>query len=365
MIKRILHIIGRMDRAGAETMLMNLYREMDRSRFQFDFAYFGNDRCDYDDEIEALGGRLVRIQGGNPLMRFWSLWNILRRGEWKTVHSHTLFSSGLHLSAAMLAGIPKRVVHSHSTSDVNSKNLTGRAYQRGIRWLLLWVPTHYVACGKAAGEYLFPGRDDVTIVPNAIDIERFSAVSSPVYKASLHLAEDTLIILQVGRLMSVKNHAFSVQIAAALRRNKFKFQMLFVGTGPEASAIEVLVQQNGLEDQVRLLGLRADIPELMAAADVMLMPSRHEGFPVVLVESQAAGLPSVISSSISKEVDLGLGLVYFLDLDQPADIWARCLQSVAKSEVAPIAQRMKALAVNGFSACSSARELEKIYSFGE
>ena len=361
MVQRVLHIIGRMDRAGAETMLMNLYRETDRSCIQFDFACFSNDRCDYDDEIETLGGQIVRIQGSNPFIRFWNLWNVLRRGEWQIVHSHTLFSSGLHLSAAMLAGVPKRVAHAHSTSDANSSNYAGRAYQRGTRWLLSWIPTHYVACGKAAAEYLFPGRQDVTIIPNAIDIERFSTASATACKRALGLADDSLTILQVGRLMPVKNHAWSVQIASVLRTAGVKFQMLFVGTGPEISAIEALVLQHGLEEQVRLLGLRADIAELMAVADVMLMPSLHEGFPVVLVESQAAGLPAVISSAISPEVDLDLGLVHFVDLEQPAETWAKQIRSVAGACSVPEEKRKRSLEGSGFSARKSSERLLKIY----
>src|SRR5690554_3846799 len=97
---RVIHIVGRMDRAGAETMVMNLYREIDRSRFQFDFVYFTADRCDYDDEIESLGGRIHRISASSPMTRFLTLYRLLRSGGWTTVHSHTLFSSALHLAAA-------------------------------------------------------------------------------------------------------------------------------------------------------------------------------------------------------------------------------------------------------------------------
>src|SRR5690554_249031 len=155
---RVLHIVGRMDRAGAETMVMNLYREIDRSRFQFDFVYFTADHCDYDDEIEALGGRIHRISATNPLARLLALRALLEVGDWRIVHSHTLFSSGLHLTAARLSGVPHRVAHSHSTQDANSTSMLGRAYQRLTRGLLGWMSTRRVACGEAAAAYLFPGQ---------------------------------------------------------------------------------------------------------------------------------------------------------------------------------------------------------------
>lgn len=361
MAKRVLHIVGRMDRAGAETMIMNLYREMDRSQYQFDFAYFTNDRCDFDDEIEALGGRIIRLKGDNPVQRFWSLFKALRAGEWSIVQSHTLFSIGLNLLAARLAGVPVRIAHSHSTSDANSSSAVGRMYQRAMRWLMSWVPTRYVACGKAAAEYLFPGQPGVEIIPNAVDIDRFAQADGSGIRRELAIPDGCITILQVGRLMPVKNHTWSVDVAAALRELGVNFRMLFVGAGPEKAALETTVAELGLGENVKLLGLREDIAELMAAADVMLMPSLHEGFPVVLVESQAAGLPAVISSAISPEVDLGLGLVEFVGLSEGAELWAERIVDSAHNGEVESAVRKVALEKHGFSSKAGAKRLAELY----
>lgn len=360
-VQRILHIVSRMDRAGAETMLMNLYREIDRTKLQFDFVYFTDERCDYDDEIEVLGGRIVRINATNQITRFFLLWNILLKGAWKAVHSHTLWSSGLHLLAAKLAKVPMRIAHSHSTNGANSSSIAGRAYQNIMRWLLSWIPTNYIACGKAAAAYLFPGRTDVQLISNAIDINQFMNAQGSAVREELGIDKKTLVILQVGRIMPVKNHFYSVRIAAALRDLGVKFQMLFVGAGPEQQAVETLVSQYKLEGHVRLLGLRADIAELMAAADVMLMPSLHEGFPVVLVESQAAGLPAVIASTISDEVDLDICLVDFVGLDASPNEWAARIQAAAQGVQVPAETRLETLENRGFSAGAGAERLMKVY----
>jgi glycosyltransferase EpsF len=357
----VLHIVGRMDRAGAETMLMNLYREIDRTRFQFDFAYFTTDRCDYDDEIEALGGRVYHLRGKNSVTRFLALLVLLRKRSWDIVHSHTLFSSALHLTAARLAGVPQRVAHSHNTHDSNSASLPGRLYQRGARWLLARVCTQRVACGVAAAEYIFPGRHDVVVLPNALDIDRFADASSFKLRTELGLREDQLVILQVGRFMPVKNHVRSVLIAHALRNVGVDFQLLLVGTGPGVAEVEETVRQYQLERFVRILGLRADIPELMALADVMLMPSLYEGFPVVLVEAQAAGLPSLVSSAISTEVDLGLGMVRFLDLGAANEDWAENVRSLGVGLVPSIAERRRVLVAAGFSSVAGAKRIEEVY----
>lgn len=359
--QRVLHIVARMDRAGAETMLMNLYREVVRNNLQFDYVYFTNERCEYDDEIEALGGRIIRINASNPVSRTVNLWKVLRKGDWSIVHSHTLFSSGLHLLAAKLAGVPRRVAHSHNTNDANNSTVAGRIYQYSMRRLLAWASTGYVACGKAAADYLFPINANVQIIPNAIAISQFINASGSATRESLGLEKDKTVILQVGRLMPVKNYIFSVRVASALRNSGLDFQMWFVGTGPEQQAVEIQVNQFGLKEHVRILGLREDIPELMAAADVLLMPSLHEGFPVVLVESQAAGLPAVISSTISTEVDLGIGLVEFVDLNASPEEWASRIQAAALG-VRTIAEiRLQALEVHGFSAQSGAERLMSVY----
>jgi glycosyltransferase EpsF len=161
--------------------------------------------------------------------------------------------------------------------------------------------------------------------------------------------------------MPVKNHTWSVDVAAALRELGVDFRMLFVGAGPEKAALESQIAGLGLGENVKLLGLREDIAELMAAADVMLMPSLHEGFPVVLVESQAAGLPAVISSAISPEVDLGLGLVEFVGLSEGAELWAdRIVDAAHKGEVEG-AVRKDALEKHGFSSKTGAKRLAELY----
>lgn len=361
-VQRILHIVGRMDRAGAETMLMNLYREVDKTRIQFDFAYFTDDSCDYDDEIQGLGGRIVHIRGSNLVTRFLWLWLIIRRGEWKIVHAHTLFSSGMYLLAAKFAGSPRRVVHAHSTSDAKGRSMVGRLYHSIMRNLLSWVPTDFVACGKAAAEFLFPGRQDVTILSNAIDINRFLTASKVSCNQASEPPESSLVILQIGRFMPVKNHDFSLKIAAALKSARVDFQMLFVGTGPQRSRIASSVNQYGLDEHIQMLGVRDDIPELMASADVILMPSLYEGFPVVLVEAQAAGLIAVISQSISSEVDLGLGLVRFVDLDASPESWAEVILAAKRESLVSMNERLRALEDHGFSARDAANRLSVIYS---
>lgn len=358
---RILHIVGAMDRAGAETMIMNLYREMDHSKYQFDFVYFGVKTCDFDEEILRLGGRIFQLSSQNPLGRFIQLLKVLFKEQWRVVHSHTLFSSGIHLLAARLAGVEKRICHSHSANSTLTASLAGRIYKWVMIRLIPWVATDHLACGYAAAKNLFPGRKDVTILPNSIDIDHFIDVEESDLESTVRRNEKSLIILQVGRLTDVKNHLRSIQIAQALKYQNIDFKMLFVGNGPNYAAIDDQICNGNLEKNVTLLGLREDIMSLMAVADVLLMPSLYEGFPVVLVESQAAGLPAVISNSISREVDLGIHLVEFMNLEDTSESWAAQIIAVSKRTKVDPAERRRAIESNGFSAKLNADVLASYY----
>lgn len=358
---RILHIVGSMNRAGAETMIMNLYRELDTSCVQFDFVCFEPGPYDFEQEIYELGGKILHISASNPLIRLYKTYSILKNGIWEIVHSHTLLSSGLHLSAAKFARIPKRISHSHSMSSERNSTRFGSMYATGMKFLLSYVATDYIACSEVAAQNLFPKKQDVKILHNAIDLEKF-VYAMPANGKHIGFEDlPPLKILQVGRLVGVKNQKFSIKIAQALKEKGIDFIMMFVGNGPDYSELRAKIKEACLEDQVIMLGLRDDIPNLMAMSDIMLMPSLYEGFPVVLVESQAAGLPAIISDQVSKEVDLGLDLVRFESLTESHQRWASEIISFAKSTALPASRRHQEIASRGFSAEYGLEKILKVY----
>lgn len=359
---RVLHIVGRMDRAGAETMLMNLYRNIDRDRVQFDFLYLTDSACDYDEELLSLGARVFRITGLaarlQPLRAF-RLFRLLRKHpEITAVHCHMLLASGLHMLAALAAGTRVRIAHAHLTGSGRRASHLFRAYERMSKSLLHRIVTLPLACGREAGRYLFPKREDTVYLPNAIDLEAFTFDATTAPRGGG--PDRPLQLLQVGRLADVKNPFFSLEVAKAALISGSNVSLTYVGDGPLFDRLLQAVRAEGLEDQVRLLGKRGDIRELMLGADVLLMPSRLEGFPVVLVEAQALGLPIVASSSISAEVDLGLGLIEFVLTDEPTRWLSAVDAAVAKPRIQPD-QAQTALRSSGFDARKSAQRLLRLY----
>lgn len=368
-MKRILHIVGSMDRAGAETMLMNLYRTLDRSKFQFDFVYFTDKKCDYDDEILNLGGSIHRIPNNlykNPVARMRALKKLLQGNpQWETIHCHTLFSNAFHLYAGYKAGVKNRIAHAHSTSDTSKGKFVATAYQFCSKKVIAKYATMYVACGEAASKFLFPDQKRVLLLPNSIDTKYFSDTyekNRDYLRNEFKLSQATLIILQLGRLQKVKNHLFSIQIAKELKKQGKKFRLFFAGQGELLNDLIAEVNKNDLREEIIFLGVRSDVPQILAGSDVMLMPSLYEGFPVVLVESQASGVPALISDSISLEVDLGVGLVCFENLQNSPVQWVERLLKLTDVKKANTHNRLKTLNKKGFDIFVNVERLQRLYS---
>lgn len=330
-MKRVLHVVGAMDRAGAESMLMTLYRGIDRSVLQFDFLEFSDRKSDFSDEILAMGGRIIKIPWSQSLMGLSGtvsrLVEVMREyGPFAAVHSHILFATATVMIAARKARVPIRVAHSHNTADSSSRSVMRRVYQFGARRAIRVGATAFVACGEDAGRYLFGSQhiDDVVVIPNSVDTSRYRPVPESEredFRREIGVRADSLVLVSVARFEPVKNHEFLLKLARELKSRGVVFEMLLVGTGSLLEETEDEVRRSGLEDVVRLLGLRDDVERILQGADAFLMPSHFEGLPVVLVETQAVGLPSIVSDRITREVDLGLGIIRFLPIEDAA-VWA-------------------------------------------
>lgn len=368
-MKRIIHIVGSMNRAGAETMIMNLYRQLDCEKFQFDFLYFTDKKCDYDEEIIEKGGKIHRLFSGNPnvLKRYIKYYSLLKNTkEIDCVHSHMNINNSLYLFIAYLAKKKVRVSHSHGTEGKYHQSFIRRAFKFFSFGFIKKYATKYVACGEAAGKYLYPKVDSskIDLLLNAIDVQKFSnsrKVNRSYIGNLLKIDKNTLILSQVGRLIEVKNHDFSIRFLKYLKDKGTEFHYVVVGDGELMENLQEKIETQGLKENVSFLGVRSDVPELFSGSDIVLMPSLHEGFPVVLVESQAIGVPSLISDTISSEVDLGLDLVEFASLDDDFSVWEEKLLKMINQEEVKANLILDVLTEKGFSIIGSVKKLEKIY----
>lgn len=338
---RILHVVGAMNRGGIETWLMHVLRHIDRDRFQLDFLVHTTEPGAYDDEVRSLGGRIIPCpHTSKPWIYGPELKKILREyGPYDIVHSHVHHFTGYILRVAKQAGVPIRIAHSHN--DTSAQEATAGLYRR--LYILLtkrWIDRHATAglgcSGKASANLFGSGwKNDPRwrIFYCGIDLKPFKQeVDVAAVRAEFGIPADAFVIGHVGRFDEQKNHEFLIEIAAEMAKLDPKIHLLLVGEGPLRSHIEEKVKQMGLTDRVIFAGLQPNIPRLMLGAmDAFLLPSLHEGLPVVGIEAQAAGLPSILSDVITEEVDLVTPLIQRIGLSQPAILWAERILSMRKT----------------------------------
>ena len=303
----VAQIMGKWVGGGVESVIMNYYRHLDHSKIQFDFI------CDEDstripyDEIKKLGGRVFLVPKYQNLSKYLkALEKLFKENQYRIVHSNINTLSVFSLYAAKKAGVPIRISHSHSTS--NPKEWKRNLIKNTLRPFSKRYATDYFACSELAGRYLFGNktfdRGEVKIIHNAIDIDkfRFDEVVRKKLRKEFGIKNSTIVIGHVGRFVQQKNHTFLVDVFKEYHKKNPDSKLLLVGSGPLEDEIKKKVERLDLEDSVLFLGQRDDINKLYSVMDVFCLPSLYEGLPVVGIEAQATGLPTIFSNRISKEV---------------------------------------------------------------
>ncbi|MDP4118195.1 MAG: glycosyltransferase family 1 protein [Bacillota bacterium] len=302
---RVLHSVSNMHRAGIETMLMNYYRRMDRSRIQFDFLCNKPDYGAYEPEIEELGGHIYRAPGLNPLKIFKYgrfMKNLIEKNpDIRILHAHNESMAAYALISARHCGVPIRIFHSHNTR-------TERDYKWPLKMvckqLLPFGYTKRFACGEAAARYFF-GKKPAYILHNAIEIDKFAFSEEKRNKIrEEYNLTDSFVIGHVGRFNYQKNHAFLIDVFAGVIKECPNARLVLIGNGELEEKIKIQAGKLGIEDKILFPGSIANVDQWYSAMDVFALPSRYEGLPVVGVEAQASGVKCLFSDKISDEVQV-------------------------------------------------------------
>ena len=358
---RVLQVFGRMDRGGAETMIMNIYRNIDRTKVQFDFAVHTTDKCDFDDEIKRLGGRIYSVPKysvKNALVYRKNWQNLLsKHPEWTIVHSHIRSTASIILSVADKLG-KVTIAHSHSISSGKGvKAIIKTALQKQIK------ADYYMACSNAAGEWLF-GKETVKsdiffVLPNAICVNdfKFDLKCRSITRKKLGVTDEVLIG-HIGRFVTEKNHSFLIEVFKEIAYRTKKARILLVGRGELEEPIKKRVEELGLQDKTIFAGVRSDVNELLQAMDLFVFPSLYEGLGIVLVEAQTSGLRCVLSDKVPKEAIMSDDLVTIKSLNDSASDWAEHILSRVNYERVGCEQQIKE---KGYDISSTSKWLEEFY----
>ena len=311
----VAQIMGKWIGGGVESVIMNYYRHLDRTKVQFDFI------CDEDstripyDEIKKLGGRVFLVPKYQKLPQYLeALEDLFCKNQYRIVHSNINTLSIFPLYAAKKAGVPVRISHSHSTS--NAREWKRNIIKNILRPFSKKYATDYFACSELAGRYLFGNktfdRGEVKIIHNAIDLDKFKfdPEARKKLRKELNIDEKTIVIGHVGRFVQTKNHQFLIYVFKKYHNKNPNTKLLFIGTGPLEEKIKAKVKKLNLTDSVLFLGQREDINKLYSVMDVFCLPSLYEGLPVAGIEAQAAGLPCVYSDKVTIEADAANNAYY-------------------------------------------------------
>lgn len=398
---RILQVLGRLDRGGAETMIMNLYRHMDREQLQFDFVIHTEDVCDYTEEVLQLGGKIYsmkpfRVSTALAYRKQWRLF-FREHPEYRVIHGHMRSTASLYLSEAKHAGLVT-IVHSHNTSSGSG---IAALVKNVLQYPLRYQADYLFACGRKAGEWLYGKKacdsPRFRLLLNGIETDRFRFLEAvrEEKRHELGIGADDLVFLHIGRMEEQKNHKFLLEIMREIASMRGKnvlqegresgacgeqrpVRLLLCGCGPleeelraqaaEAGLLEEDRERNGLSEcrqgehpvSVRFLGVRDDIPALMMASDAMIFPSLFEGLPVTVVEAQAAGLPVLMSDTVTDEVIL-TDLVRTMSLREDAHSWARQALKMAAEQSPDRSSYAQQIRSAGYDVEQSAKWLAFVY----
>lgn len=331
---RVLQVFGWTDRGGAETMVMNYYRNIDRTKIQFDFVKHTTRRCAYDDEIESLGGRIYVLPEftGKNLISYHRAWvNFLREHpEWHTIHIHRFTVGSPIAYAAKCAGIKNRIIHVHSVGRVAPLYSPTGIFAKLNTLCFRHTANILFACGELSGKYFY-GKHRFAIQPNAIDVKKFKSDndSRALIRKQCGFSEEAFVIAHVGRFIQVKNHSFLIKIFIEVLKQRPEARLLLVGDGETRKATEDLAVEADLRDKVYFAGLQNNVSDWLQAADIFVLPSIMEGLPVCVVEAQAAGLTCVMSDHLDKSVDVSK-TTKFVPVNSEARRWADVIIGVPK-----------------------------------
>lgn len=324
---RVLMLTTILNRGGLESMVMNYYRHIDRSKVQFDFVVHREQKGAFEDEIIALGGKIYRMMPIRPLTFGKYKKQIAQfldeHPKYQIIHGHLSELGYFFYKEAAKRQIPVIIAHAHrSKMPLDLKWIMRTLFKYRMRRYL----THYFTCGQEAAVWLY-GKNKAKLAitqRNAIETLSFSfhEKNRKRTREEMAIEESTFVVSHVGSFQLSKNHTFLIDVFESLHKQFSNSILILIGDGELRKDIEKKCKELHIEQSVRFLGVRSDVSDLLQASDLLLFPSLFEGLPVTLIEAQCTGIPCLISDCIPEEVIL-TDLMTSLSLKDPAESWAK------------------------------------------
>lgn len=316
---------------------MKIYRKLDKERYQMDFVVCAPGF--YDQEVQNQGGKVypIPLRTEHPFRSFSAIRRIVRENRYEYVLK--LCDTPIALTDLLAAkfGGARRI----SVRSCNASTGSGRGKEALfslLRPLFNRLADCKIAPSELAARYTFGNacvnKGKVKLLHNGLDLSTFhyDEEGRKKLREEFGIGEKTLVLGHVGRFSRQKNHSFLLDIFQEVHNRVPDSMLMLVGQGELKEEIEDKLARLGLADRVLFTGVRADIPQLLSAMDLFVFPSFYEGMPNTVIEAQAAGLPCVISDTITREVNIS-GKIDYLPLTENASVWADCVCAKADQDV--------------------------------
>lgn len=343
---------------GLATVMMNYYRVLDKSKIHIDFASTNEIESSLLSEISAYGSNYIQLPRRGNVLKYWNAVRVLSK-NYNILHVHANSSTALiELSAAKAAGVSKRIHHNHNSKTQH------QIINALLHPFFKHSYTDAIACSQLAGDWLF-GKGKYVILRNAINLHKFvyNADVRELVRKKYNIQSNEFVLGHVGKFVEAKNHYFLIKLFAVYHSKHPNSKLLLVGDGVLRAKIETWISESGCAESIVLAGLRSDVSALVQAMDIFVFPSLYAGMPLSVMEAEASGLPCLISSNVTNDVNIGEA-VKMKSLDDGPNSWAIVIDSFdyAISREVRCHNNYELITKAGYNIENEANELLKIYN---
>jgi len=356
---RVLHMMDRLEYGGVQSFVLNVYKEIDREKIQFDFLV--TDNGNYDKIFKEMGSKIFLI----PNIKKVGYFRYKKELDW-FFKMHPEYQI-LHIHYSQLSSIISRIAKKNHVSNILSHSHSAGIQSNGVKAIIKKIlgyrtcryATKFFACSEKAAKFLFKNRaNDAEIVKNGINLKDYSfdVVARKRIREKLKIPEEAKVIGHIGRMVKTKNHSFLIDIFRIFLEKDPNAHLLLVGDGPELSTLEEMVKKLGICDKVHFVGGKTNTNDYYSAMDYFVFPSISEGFGISLLEAQANGLKCFASDVVPSDTNVTKE-VLFLSLSDPKEKWADVIYKTNSGRY----DKKKAINDHGYDILDIANRIQKIY----
>lgn len=358
---RILEVCCDLDGGGSDRYVFNYCTRI--KDIHFDYSAVDNRRGMLEPLLEEKGSSVYHVPQikKGPIKYYQSVKRIMKNGQYDAVHVHLGHKSFLALLAAKRIGIKVRIAHAHIAFV--PENIAQKLIRRISTFITKLLITDYAACGVDAAKWVWGqeyNKGNVTVINNAIETSKFSysCEMREKIRESFGINDDVTVIGHVGRLSDQKNQLRLLEIFQEMMKIKSNIMLVLIGHGEMENEIKQKIRELGINEKVLLLGIRNDVQDLLNMMDVFVFPSKYEGLPFTLIETQCNGLRCICSDTVTSLVKVS-DMITFMSLNDTSSEWAKEALELAKMGHSPSARDMVVLA--GYDIDEEAQKLAAYY----